>query len=56
MSSPDQNSLNMSDFVGNWELVRERTSIEFHTKARLGHCQHLWRLGDGHLRGGHRSK
>ena len=33
MSSPDQNSLNMSDFVGNWELDRERTSIEFHTKA-----------------------
>jgi len=33
MSSPDQNSLNMSDFVGNWELDRERTSIEFRTKA-----------------------
>ena len=33
MSSPDQNSLNMSEFVGNWELDRERTSIEFHTKA-----------------------
>ena len=33
MSSPDQNSLNMSDFVGNWVLDRERTSIEFHTKA-----------------------
>ena len=33
MSSPDQNSFDLSDFVGNWELDRERTSIEFHTKA-----------------------
>ena len=33
MSSPDQNSFDLSDFVGNWVLDRERTSIEFHTKA-----------------------
>ena len=33
MSSPDQNSRDMSGFVGDWELDRERTSIEFHTKA-----------------------
>jgi polyisoprenoid-binding protein YceI len=33
MTSPDQNSFDLSHFVGNWELDRERTSIEFHTKA-----------------------
>ena len=33
MTSPDQNSFDLSDFVGNWELDRDRTSIVFHTKA-----------------------
>lgn len=33
MTSPDQNPIDLSGFVGNWELDRQRTSIEFHTKA-----------------------
>src|SRR5271168_4252401 len=33
MTSPNQNSFDVTEFVGNWELDRDRTSIEFHTKA-----------------------
>jgi polyisoprenoid-binding protein YceI len=33
MTSPSKNSIDLSDFAGNWELDRDRTSIEFHTKA-----------------------
>jgi len=33
MSSPDQSPFDLSDFVGNWELDRDGTSIGFHTKA-----------------------
>ena len=33
MTSPSQNSIDLSSFAGNWELDRDRTSIEFHTKA-----------------------
>ena len=33
MTSPSQNSFDMSDFDGNWELDSDGTSIEFHTKA-----------------------
>ncbi|MGD0881738.1 MAG: YceI family protein [Acidimicrobiales bacterium] len=33
MTSPSQNSPDLSNFAGNWELDRDRTSIEFHTKA-----------------------
>ena len=33
MTSPSQNSFDLSDFAGKWELDRDRTSIAFHTKA-----------------------
>lgn len=33
MTSPNQNSVDLSDFVGNWVLDPDRISIVFHTKA-----------------------
>ncbi len=33
MTSPSQDSFDLSSFAGNWELDRDRTSIQFHTKA-----------------------
>jgi polyisoprenoid-binding protein YceI len=33
MTSPSQKSFDVSDFTGDWELDRDQTSIEFHTKA-----------------------
>ena len=33
MTSPSPNSEDLSDYTGSWELDREGTSIEFHTKA-----------------------
>jgi polyisoprenoid-binding protein YceI len=33
MTSPNQNSVDLGDFVGKWVLDPDRTSIVFHTKA-----------------------